>query len=924
MKFAQLLQEEVVPEWRKVYLNYKQGKKYLDAIEVALANQEKPVLEPLEPEYDRPDVDEGNETRPLKFRIDPRHPGNATTSKPEYGHLESLVEVDSQEVLDLPTRMTPNFIQSRGRVGYDSIRTLPHTPISSGGTQLRATSSHGHLSERSPTLQGAHGTLGQQQQEKLQPPPGEVEGNSIDSVMDQLLDEERVFFKFLDSQLAMVDAFHQEKELEAVTKFKVLKQQLHVADEWKRRHDEKVAKQQDKRGWYQAGLKVRRSLGTSMGDCSEMEDITHGSAHPSDKKCQGSGAFSTAKPEATIGGDIMTTGQGLRQRESRPPANSQQVEQSSLDPIKWHNHLLLVDEEKRRQHLNHKVARARIKAALYEFYRSLEMLKNYKILNNTGFVKIMKKYDKIAEWKASKAFVASKLGPAYFMSSTVLDDLFDETENLFIDKFENGRRRRGMAKLRIPDSRRQLPAFFMLALGFAIYLDFGSPTTAPAPYAYYYPLIVVICPLPIINWSARKWFLASIGRILLSGYYNVEFRDFFLADEMNSLAYSIEQFEFAICAYAHEWNDLALKCNTSQIWLTPFVTALPAWFRFLQCLRRYHDTLEWFPHLANCAKYSISLVQIFVYFSYRYSSSDRVKTAYIAISIGASIYTFAWDVYMDWGLFRFGKHGGGAYGHPFLRPELVYSWEWVYYLAILLNFLARFSWVMRLVPMNVNPLVLAFSLALVEIFRRWMWNFFRLENEHLNNCGQFRAIKDIPLPFNIRVEGESDVEEGKERHDEGQGRDDMEIVVEGLAPIEPRSTSLWKRPTERSQTSYGKLQSGTFVENAMTEAGFGNQQREFISLVNKFFDRRDFDAKVVDGTDGLFKSRAQSDAVGSPMSPVPAPDIVQIEGPSSIGAIGAGRSGRWRGGVRNGRLFGWNSEYEEVDTDDDDDDDGDV
>lgn len=30
-------------------------------------------------------------------------------------------------------------------------------------------------------------------------------------------------------------------------------------------------------------------------------------------------------------------------------------------------------------------------------------------------------------------------------------------------------------------------------------------------------------------------------------------------------------------------------------------------------------------------------------------------------------------------------------------------------------------------------------------FRRFVWNFFRLENEHLNNCGQFRAVRDISI-----------------------------------------------------------------------------------------------------------------------------------------------------------------------------------
>lgn len=30
-----------------------------------------------------------------------------------------------------------------------------------------------------------------------------------------------------------------------------------------------------------------------------------------------------------------------------------------------------------------------------------------------------------------------------------------------------------------------------------------------------------------------------------------------------------------------------------------------------------------------------------------------------------------------------------------------------------------------------------------------MWNFFRLENEHLNNCGEFRAVRDISVaPLN--------------------------------------------------------------------------------------------------------------------------------------------------------------------------------
>lgn len=45
-------------------------------------------------------------------------------------------------------------------------------------------------------------------------------------------------------------------------------------------------------------------------------------------------------------------------------------------------------------------------------------------------------------------------------------------------------------------------------------------------------------------------------------------------------------------------------CMDNRYILRPLVNCLPAWFRFAQCIRRYYDTREAFPHLANAAKYS--------------------------------------------------------------------------------------------------------------------------------------------------------------------------------------------------------------------------------------------------------------------------------------------------------------------------------
>ncbi len=54
-----------------------------------------------------------------------------------------------------------------------------------------------------------------------------------------------------------------------------------------------------------------------------------------------------------------------------------------------------------------------------------------------------------------------------------------------------------------------------------------------------------------------------------------------------------------------------ISCGSVRYGLTPFVAILPAWFRFAQCLRRYYDTRQAFPHLVNAGKYSTTFFVVF-------------------------------------------------------------------------------------------------------------------------------------------------------------------------------------------------------------------------------------------------------------------------------------------------------------------------
>lgn len=45
-------------------------------------------------------------------------------------------------------------------------------------------------------------------------------------------------------------------------------------------------------------------------------------------------------------------------------------------------------------------------------------------------------------------------------------------------------------------------------------------------------------------------------------------------------------------------------CHSYSYGLRAIIQCLPAWLRFIQCLRRYRDTKRAFPHLVNAGKYS--------------------------------------------------------------------------------------------------------------------------------------------------------------------------------------------------------------------------------------------------------------------------------------------------------------------------------
>ncbi|XP_041791897.1 xenotropic and polytropic retrovirus receptor 1a isoform X2 [Chelmon rostratus] len=452
-----------------------------------------------------------------------------------------------------------------------------------------------------------------------------------------------------------------------------------------------------------------------------------------------------------------------------------------------------LSQEERCKHHNIKD----LKLAFSEFYLSLILLQNYQNLNFTGFRKILKKHDKILDTSRGADWRVAHVEVAPFYTCKKITQLISETETLVTTELEGGDRQRAMKRLRVPPLGAAQPAlawttfrvglycgfFIILAISFvltgAVFIRFENvwplvriyrggflliqflfllgintygwrqagvnhvlifeinprnnlshqhlfeiagflgvlwclsilsclyseytylPMQINPLILYGFMLLFFINPFKTCYYKSRFWLLKLLFRVFTAPFHRVEFADFWLADQLNSLVFVLMDLEYLICFYIFE-----LQWSNSKGLLPKFK-------------EQGHTDADMFFYLL------------------------------IVFSTISSLYTLIWDLRMDWGLFD-----RGAGENTFLREEIVYPHKAYYYCAIIEDVILRFAWTIQISLTTMTKIhsvgdIVATVLAPLEVFRRFVWNFFRLENEHLNNCGEFRAVRDISVaPLN--------------------------------------------------------------------------------------------------------------------------------------------------------------------------------
>lgn len=234
------------------------------------------------------------------------------------------------------------------------------------------------------------------------------------------------FFAFLDDELDKIESFYQMKEEEASQRLQLLRRQLHIMRDQRIQEILAGAKKTAKHSGKTAGATDSKIL--APFNSNRIKEVFTGRNRLG--KNTAALAQMASTPGALHGRDPETV---TRRRDfSRRPDEEGDVPTSDV---------------------SYRSAKRKLKYALQEFYRGLELLKGYAYLNRTAFRKINKKYDKAVQARPPMRYMSENVNKAWFVQSEVTESLMGATEDLYARYFERGNRKLAVSKLRRHDKK---------------------------------------------------------------------------------------------------------------------------------------------------------------------------------------------------------------------------------------------------------------------------------------------------------------------------------------------------------------------------------------------------------------------------------------------------------------------------------------
>lgn len=292
---------------------------------------------------------------------------------------------------------------------------------------------------------------------------------------------------------------------------------------------------------------------------------------------------------------------------------------------------------------------------------------------------------------------------------------------------------------------------------FSTYLN-AIPNKKIIPMSIWIALIIYMF-FPIkncFNWAGRLYVFKLFLKIFCLSPFYTDFCMNWTTDQLVSFVIPLKDLAYtffyliAIEEDTDKTNEMIENCTIKTLYIGFVAACIPLFLRMIQCfssarLRKQNEKNAYFYDILNLFKYLCSLlVAVFSFLAVEFGGElEGTYALWIAFAVVSTCYSYVWDIKMDWGL-----AGTGT----MLRQRLLYN-QYYYYVAILSNFLFRFSWMLTL-SNGVNPFGLQKELFIMligslEMFRRSIWNFLRVENEYIFHSDMYKSLDEEAFPYEV-------------------------------------------------------------------------------------------------------------------------------------------------------------------------------
>jgi len=251
----------------------------------------------------------------------------------------------------------------------------------------------------------------------------------------------------------------------------------------------------------------------------------------------------------------------------------------------------------------------------------------------------------------------------------------------------------------------------------------------------------------ILLFSSRTIFKES--RVFLYNRVNtfitvgeVKFIDVLFADALTSISKVLADSQIIMCSISFVFFGEYFYHACSNSLVGPILASIPYAIRAFQCWLTYSNKNDQMQ-LLNLGKYMSSFPVIWISALKKDINpsegfgmdkhEEYLQALWMYTVVINTVYSWLWDIYMDWGLGR--PRFGGKPQWPFLRSTLLYQYPFIYYAIVPLDLALRATWSLKLsaqlLAHGSGP-AFVFVFEILEVFRRWGWIYFRVEWECIN------------------------------------------------------------------------------------------------------------------------------------------------------------------------------------------------